>query len=119
MEIAFNSSIDVLNKELEWLNKVISYRFAEYFKHSEQFDYPLAADLSSDESFYATILRKLEIDENSRLLILMHWPRTCVPQYLTCFSPKMNSSTVYLQNLVDLKEKSTVDSFQLVKRQHS
>jgi hypothetical protein len=71
MEIAFNSSIDVLNKELEWLNKVISYRFAEYFKHSEQFDYPLAADLSSDESFYATILRKLEIDENSRLLILI------------------------------------------------
>ena len=63
--------MDVLSKELEWLNKVISYRFAEYFKHSERFDYPLSPDLSSDESFYAAILRKLEIDETSRLLILI------------------------------------------------
>ncbi len=71
MEIEFNSSIDTLNRELEWLNKVITYRFAEYFKHSEQYSFPIAPDLSLDDSFYASVIIRHEIDEMTRLIILI------------------------------------------------
>ncbi|HAW20478.1 MAG TPA: AAA family ATPase, partial [Flavobacteriales bacterium] len=71
MEIAFNSSIETLDKELAWLNSVISYRFAEYFKHPEQTPFPEAPNLEDDQSYYAAAIRNLNITDTSRLLILI------------------------------------------------
>ena len=71
MEIEFNSSIDTLNHELEWLKQVITHRFAEYFRHSEQYSFPQAPDLRMDNSFYASVIKRHDIDEMTRLIILI------------------------------------------------
>ncbi len=71
MAIAFNNSIDSLTKELEWLNNMISYRFHEYFKQSEEATYPEAPDLSEDDSFYANTIKELQLEDMHRLLILI------------------------------------------------
>ncbi len=71
MDVTFNNSLSTLNRELEWLNQVIVYRFAEYFKHSEQYPYPEAPNLDEDVSYYASVIKDLKINDTSRLLILI------------------------------------------------
>ncbi len=71
MAIEFKSSLNTLDNELVWLNDLITYRFSDYFKQSEEYTYPTPPNLSADESFYATTIKKLGLDDISRLLILI------------------------------------------------
>lgn len=71
MAIVFNSSLESLNRELEWLNKMITYRFADYFQQSKEYTYPDAPDLSNDDSYYSSTIKFHELDDIGRLLILI------------------------------------------------
>lgn len=71
MALAYNNSLPTLNLELEWLNAVVEYRFANYFQQSTEHPYPKAPDLSNDESYYASTIRELDLDDIGRLLILI------------------------------------------------
>ncbi len=71
MGIAFNNSIATLEKEIDWLNQIIVYRFADYFKHSERYPFPKAPDLSNDNSYYAEMIRAYNLDEMGRVLVMI------------------------------------------------
>ena len=68
--MTFNSSIGTLERELDWLNRTILYRFADYFEQAVRYDSPEAPDLSQDDSFYAGTIREAGLDEVSRLLLI-------------------------------------------------
>jgi len=71
MALIYNSSLNTLNRELVWLSEIITYRFADYFQQTEQYPYPIPPDLSDDESYYASIIKELELEDKERLLILI------------------------------------------------
>jgi hypothetical protein len=71
MAIAFNNSLQTLNRELKWIGDMIEHRFAEYFQQSVDHVCPQAPDLSKDESYYAATIRELELQEMDRLLIMI------------------------------------------------
>jgi DNA replication protein DnaC len=71
MAVKFNSSLETLEIELAWLSEMVTYRFADYFQQSEQYPYPTPPDLNNDESYYASVIKSLELDDKQRLLILI------------------------------------------------
>ncbi len=71
MAVTLKDSLHTLHRELQWLSDMIIYRFADYFQQSSQYAYPEPPDLSEDDSFYAALLRDLELDDIGRLLILI------------------------------------------------
>lgn len=85
MDITFNSSVATISKELDWLSQMILYRFADYFEQTVRYERPEAPDISSDESFYAASVRKLGLDENSRMLLLIGLAPHIRPSVLDVF----------------------------------
>jgi hypothetical protein len=71
MALAYEASLETLNRELEWLNHMINYRFSDYFQQSNELPYPPAPDLTFDASFYAQTIRDLQLNDEGRLLILI------------------------------------------------
>jgi hypothetical protein len=71
MAMIYNNSIGALDRELQWLSEMIRYRIADYFEQSIRYPYPEAPDLSNDNSYYAEIIRHAQLDEISRLLLLV------------------------------------------------
>ena len=71
MAIALNPSLETLDKELKWLNDMITYRFADYFQQSKEYSYPVAPKLQDDNSYYAETIKHLGLDELDRLLVLI------------------------------------------------
>ena len=63
--------MNTIERELDWLNKVIQFRIADYFEQSVRFTCPELPDLKNDESFYASTIRKLGLDETSRMLVII------------------------------------------------
>ncbi len=71
MDIKFNPSLETINRELEWLNDMITYRFSDYFQQSAEVEYPLAPDLTENDSYYASTVKELELNDLERLLVLI------------------------------------------------
>ncbi|MDA9819923.1 ATP-binding protein [Salibacteraceae bacterium] len=71
MALDHQPSLNTLNRELEWLNQMITYRFSDYFQQTNEVLYPQAPDLSMDSSYYAHSIRELQIGDSGRLLILI------------------------------------------------
>ncbi len=71
MALNHQPSLSTLNRELEWLNQMISYRFSDYFQQTNKVPYPSAPELTNDPSYYAHVIRELGLGDSGRLLILI------------------------------------------------
>ncbi len=85
MALIFNSSMETIERELDWLSKMINHRIADYFQQTTRFDLPEAPDLTNDQSFYASTLRRLAIDETSRMLLVITLAPHIRPSVLDVF----------------------------------
>lgn len=88
MDLKYKPSIEVIEKEFEWLTAFISFRFEVFFEQSVNAVRPTAPDLFENESFYARVLADFEFDEMVRLLILVALAPHIKPGLLDVFFTK-------------------------------
>ena len=80
-----------LGNELKWLNQVIQYQFSSYFKQEsvvENIDELLPPNIENDTSIYASLIRDLNLDFQSRLVLILALAPHVRPQMLDPFFTK-------------------------------
>jgi AAA+ superfamily predicted ATPase len=80
-----------LAKEMDWLTAVITRRFAIYFQQGEALQDITGIkppDLSSDNSVYASTIKKLDLSFSERLIIVLALSPHIRPQVLDVFFTK-------------------------------
>lgn len=71
--IKLEATIQSLEKELDWLNALIEYRFQEYFRHKVEVPIiePALPSFKDDNCIYTSYINKFNLDKTHRLLIIL------------------------------------------------
>ncbi len=88
MDLIYKPSIQIIEKEFEWLTAFISFRFEDYFQQNVEAVKPITPDLTNSDSYYSQVLKEFDFDETVRLLILIALAPHIKPGLLDVFFTK-------------------------------
>ena len=88
MDLIYKPSIQIIEKEFEWLTAFISFRFEDYFQQNVEAVKPITPDLTDNDSYYSQVLKEFDFDETVRLLILIALAPHIKPGLLDVFFTK-------------------------------
>jgi hypothetical protein len=81
------ASLHTIEDEVKWLGAIIDFRFTDYFKQNEVESFP-EAPLLDDESYYSSLISKLKLSIEERILIIIALVPHIKPAVLDSFFTK-------------------------------